>query len=86
MMNLTVWDEAGQPFWCVTAPVVIPNADEDEKSYDVDGESVSIRHQNGEGRVEIWLKRIGDEDEYSVASLVIYISVFKVNEHFGRNY
>ncbi|KAI7792813.1 putative F-box only protein 15 [Triplophysa rosa] len=86
MMNLTLWDEAEQPFWCVTAPVVIANADEDEVSYDVDGESVSILYHNEEGRVEIWLKRIEERDEYSVDSLVIYISVFKVNEHFGRSY
>lgn len=86
MMNLTLWDEAQQPFWCVTAPVVIADADEYEVSFDVDAESVLIFYHSEEGRVKIWLKRIKDRDEYSVDSLVIYIPVFRVNEHFGRNY
>ncbi|XP_055038469.2 F-box only protein 15 [Misgurnus anguillicaudatus] len=57
MMNLTVWDEAKQPFWCVTAPVVITKADQDVVSYDADGMNVTILYQDSEGKVEIRLRK-----------------------------
>lgn len=86
MMNLTVWDEAKQPFWCVSAPVVITKTDRDVVSYDADGLNVSILYQDTEGKVEIRLGQVEHKNEYIVVNLVIYISISKVNKHFGRDY
>ncbi|KAA0704803.1 F-box only protein 15 [Triplophysa tibetana] len=45
MMNLTLWDEAEQPFWCVTAPVVIADAEEDEDSALLKVGGINITHR-----------------------------------------
>ncbi|XP_048031344.1 F-box only protein 15 isoform X1 [Megalobrama amblycephala] len=86
MINLTVWDEAKQPFWCVSAPVVMTKANQDTVSYDFGGERFSILYQDSEGRVEMRLKQMEYKEQYFVVNLVIYISVAKVNKHFGRDY
>ncbi|XP_051538569.1 F-box only protein 15-like isoform X2 [Myxocyprinus asiaticus] len=86
MMNLTVWDEAMQPFWCVSAPVVMTKANQEVVSYDFDGESFSILYQDSGGRGEMRLKWVEDKEQYFVVNLVLYISISKVNKHFGRNY
>ncbi|XP_016142144.1 F-box only protein 15-like [Sinocyclocheilus grahami] len=86
MISLTVWDEAKQPFWCVSAPVVMTKASQDTVSYDFDGGSFSILYQDSEGRVEMRLKQMENKDQYFVVNLVIYIAVAKVNKHFGRDY
>lgn len=86
MISLTVWDEAKQPIWCVSAPVVITKVNQDTVSYDFDGASFSIVYQDSEGRVEMRLKQMEYKEQYFVVNLVIYISVAKVNKHFGRDY
>lgn len=86
MISLTVWDEAKQPFWCVSAPVVITKVNQDTVSYGFDGASFSILYQDSEGRVEMRLKQMEYKEQYFVVNLVIYISVAKVNKHFGRDY
>uniref|UniRef100_A0A671NL12 F-box protein 15 n=1 Tax=Sinocyclocheilus anshuiensis TaxID=1608454 RepID=A0A671NL12_9TELE len=86
MINLTVWDEAKQPFWCVSAPVVMTKASQDTVSYDFEGGSFSILYRDSEGRVEMRLKQMEYKEQYFVVNLVIYIAVAKVNKHFGRDY
>lgn len=86
MINLTLLDEAKQPFWCVSAPVVMTKANQDTVSYDYDGEGFSILYQDSEGRVEMRLKQMEYKEQYFLVNLMIYISVAKVNEHFGRDY
>jgi len=86
MINLTLWDEARQPFWCVSAPVVMTKANQDTVSYDYDGERFSIVYQDSEGRVEMGLKQMEYKQQYFLVNLMIYISVAKVNKHFGRDY
>ncbi|XP_026112428.1 F-box only protein 15 [Carassius auratus] len=86
MLSLTVWDEAKQPFWCVSAPVVMTEASQDTVSNDLDGGSFSILYQVSEGRVEMRLKEMERKEQYFVVNLVIYIAVAKVNKHFGRDY
>lgn len=86
MINLTLWDEAKQPFWCVSAPVVMTKANQDTVSYDYDGERFSILYQDSEGRVEMRLKQMEYKEQYFLVNLMIYISVAKVNKHFGRDY
>uniref|UniRef100_A0A8C1H9W3 F-box protein 15 n=1 Tax=Cyprinus carpio carpio TaxID=630221 RepID=A0A8C1H9W3_CYPCA len=76
MINLTVWDEAKQPFWFRMRAV----------SYDFDGGSFSILYQDSEGRVEMRLKQMEYKEQYFVVNLVIYIAVAKVNKHFRRDY
>uniref|UniRef100_A0A673G5B1 F-box protein 15 n=1 Tax=Sinocyclocheilus rhinocerous TaxID=307959 RepID=A0A673G5B1_9TELE len=84
MINLTVWDEANQPFWCVSAPVVMTKASQDTVSYDFEGGSFSILYRDSEGRVEMRLKQMEYKEQYFVVNLVIYIAVAKVNKHFGE--
>uniref|UniRef100_A0A673G641 F-box protein 15 n=1 Tax=Sinocyclocheilus rhinocerous TaxID=307959 RepID=A0A673G641_9TELE len=77
MINLTVWDEANQPFWCVSAPVVMTKASQDTVSYDFEGGSFSILYRDSEGRVEMRLKQMEYKEQYFVVNLVIYIAVAK---------
>ncbi|XP_072544704.1 F-box only protein 15 isoform X2 [Salminus brasiliensis] len=86
MLTLTVFDEAHLPFWCVSAPVAVTKSNQAEILYDCNGESFCIRYEDAEGRVEIELQQMEDQKQYFMVNLIIFLSVSKVNKHFGRDY
>ncbi|XP_017551633.2 F-box only protein 15 [Pygocentrus nattereri] len=86
MLTLTVFDEAQIPFWCVSAPVAMTTSEQAEVSYDCTGESFFVRYEDAEGKVEIELRWMEDHKQYFMVSLIIFLSISKVNKHFGRDY
>ncbi|XP_034015559.1 F-box only protein 15 [Thalassophryne amazonica] len=81
----TLLDEFHNPFWCFTAPVSMKLM-EKPVSYDYDGDHFLIHYQDSHGQVKmaiVWLK---EQKQFYLVSLVVYLSIHKVNVHFGRNY
>lgn len=85
-MNVTLRDEFGKPFWCVSS-LVSMRPQKLSVCYDRDGEHFLIHHQDSDGQVKMELVR-AEEQQHQVflVSLVVCVTVSKVNEHFGRNY
>ncbi|XP_068565595.1 F-box only protein 15 [Cebidichthys violaceus] len=85
IMSLTLLDEFKKPFWCVGSPVSM----EQEKtpvSYDYDGEHFLIHYQDSDGQVKMKLVWMKEQKQFVLISLVVYVTVCKVNTHFSRNY
>lgn len=84
-MTLTLLDEFQKPFWCVSSPVGIKAAG-NMLSYDYSGEHFLMEHQSSEGKVELKLVRLKEEQQFFLVSLVLYVPLLKVNEHFSTQY
>ncbi|XP_074478193.1 F-box only protein 15 [Sebastes fasciatus] len=85
IMNLTLLDEFRKPFWCVGSPVSM----EPEKtpvSYDYNGEHFLIHYQDSDGQLEMELVWMKEQKQFVLISLVVYVTVGKVNQHFSRDY
>ncbi|KAM3593411.1 uncharacterized protein V6R79_012480 [Siganus canaliculatus] len=85
IMSLTLLDEFGKPFWCVSSPVSsVPQ--KTSVSYDYDGDHFLMHYKDSDGQVKMELVRTGEEGKFFLISLVVYVAVSKVNEHFNRSY
>lgn len=85
IMSLTLLDEFKKPFWCVGSPVSM-EPEERPVSYDYDGEHFLIHYQDSDGQVTmkvVWMK---EQKQCVLISLVVCLTVGKVNKHFGRDY
>uniref|UniRef100_A0A665VKL8 F-box domain-containing protein n=1 Tax=Echeneis naucrates TaxID=173247 RepID=A0A665VKL8_ECHNA len=85
IMSLTLLDEFKKPFWCVSSPVSL-ELEKTSLSYDYDGEHFLIHYLDSDGQVKLKIGWIKEQQQSFVISLVIYVSVSKVNKHFGRHY
>ncbi|XP_008276725.1 F-box only protein 15 [Stegastes partitus] len=85
IMSLTLLDEFKKPFTCVTSPVAM-TLEKTPVSYDYDGEHYLIHHQDSDSQVKMELVRLKDQQHFVLVSLVVYLSVYSVNKHFGRDY
>lgn len=85
-MNVTLRDEFGKPFWCVSS-LVSMQPQKSSVCYDRVGEHFLIHHQDSDGQVKMELVRT-EEQQHQVflVSLVVCVTLDKVNEHFGRDY
>lgn len=55
--------------------------------YDRDGEHFLIHHQDSDGQVKMELIRTEEQQQkVFLVSLIVYVTVDKVNKHFGKNY
>lgn len=55
-------------------------------SYDYDGEHYLIHFKDSDGQVNMELVRMKEQKQFVLVSLVVYVSTFKVNKHFIREY
>ncbi|KAM3587676.1 uncharacterized protein V6R79_011634 [Siganus canaliculatus] len=85
IITLTLLDEFQKPFWCVSSPICVVRAQQ-TLSFDYGGEHFLMQHHSPEGRVEMKLVWLKEQKQFFLISLVVYISVAKVNEHFSRQY
>ncbi|XP_056290171.1 F-box only protein 15 [Pseudoliparis swirei] len=85
IMSLTLLDEFKKPFWCVCSPVSM-ELEKTPVSYDFDGEHFLIHHRDSDGQVKMNLVWMEEQRQLVLISLVVYVTVCKVNEHFSRNY
>lgn len=55
--------------------------------YDRDGEHFLIHHQDLDGQVKMELVRMEEpQQQVFLVSLIVCVTVDKINKHFGRNY
>ncbi|XP_011752388.2 F-box only protein 15 isoform X1 [Macaca nemestrina] len=86
MMDVTLLDEHGKPFWCFSSPVCMrsPATPADGPSFL--GQTYSVDYVDAEGRVHVELVWIRETEEYLIVNLVLYLSVAKINRWFGTEY
>ncbi|XP_049637621.1 F-box only protein 15 [Suncus etruscus] len=84
ILDATLLDECRRPFWCLSIPVCLVQAD--SKIPQLRGPTYSVDYADAEGRVHLellWLKETG---EFIIISLVLFLSIDKVNRWFGTCY
>ncbi|KAM9337212.1 F-box only protein 15 [Symphorus nematophorus] len=85
IMSLTLLDEFRKPFWCVSSPVSMM-LEKTPNSYDYDDEPYLIHYQDSDGQVKIKLAWMEEQKQFFIISLVVYLTVSKINKHFSRDY
>ncbi|XP_070709498.1 F-box only protein 15 [Pempheris klunzingeri] len=85
IMNLTLLEEYKKPFWCVSSPVSM-ELETTSVSYDYDGEHFLVHYQDSDGQVKMKLVLMKEQKRFFLLSLVVYVTVCKVNQHFSRDY
>ncbi|XP_038185317.1 F-box only protein 15 isoform X2 [Arvicola amphibius] len=85
-MDLTVLEEYRKPFWCVTSPVHLRSAPHPSDGPHFQGHTYYVDYMDPEGGVHAELLWIEETEEYFIVSLVLYLSVAKINHWFGTTY
>ncbi|XP_017674967.1 PREDICTED: F-box only protein 15 isoform X2 [Lepidothrix coronata] len=86
MMNLTLFDEIGEPFWCFSAPVCMELSSKTSGLYDYMGHIYTTNYADSEGKVCVKLVWLEETRQYIIVNLVLYVSTEKVNNWYGTNY
>ncbi|NXE21493.1 FBX15 protein, partial [Ardeotis kori] len=86
MMDVTLLDENGKPFWCFSAPVYMELSSKASSLYDYMGHIYTTHYADSEGKVCVELVWLEGTKEYFIVNLVLYISIQKVNNWYGTNY
>ncbi|XP_075824239.1 F-box only protein 15 isoform X2 [Microtus pennsylvanicus] len=85
-MDLTVLEEYRKPFWCVTSPVHLRSVPHPSDGPHFQGHTYYVDYMDPEGGVHAELLWIEETEEYFLVSLVLYLSVAKINHWFGTAY
>ncbi|KAM7123239.1 F-box only protein 15 isoform 2-T2 [Ciconia maguari] len=86
VMDVTLLDETGKPFWCFSAPVYMELSPKASSLYDYMGHIYTTDYADSEGKVCVELVWLEETKEYFIVNLVLYISTKKVNNWYGTNY
>ncbi|XP_062489076.1 F-box only protein 15 isoform X1 [Pezoporus occidentalis] len=86
VMDVTLLDETGKPFWCFSAPVCMDLSSKASGLYDYMGRIYTTDYADSEGKVYVELVWLEETKEYFIVNLVLYLSIKKVNDWFGTNY
>ncbi|XP_066102489.1 F-box only protein 15 isoform X1 [Saccopteryx bilineata] len=86
IMDVTLLDECGKPFWCFSSPVCMrPCPSPCDGPHSV-GQTYCIDYQDPSGAVRVELVWLEETEEYFVVSLELHLSVAGVNRWFGTQY
>lgn len=87
-MSLTLLEEHGKPFWCITTPVSIKvdKAHNAAVCYDYDSATYLMNYQDSDSQVKMKFAWLIEKQQFVLVSLTVYLSVKRVNEFFGREY
>ncbi|XP_028255721.1 F-box only protein 15-like isoform X2 [Parambassis ranga] len=85
IMTLTLLDEFKKPFWCVCSPVLNRLA-RSPHSVDYGGDHFEMEHFESDGQVKMKLVMLKEPQQFLLISLIVCVSVSKVNKHFSREY
>ncbi|XP_004862017.1 F-box only protein 15 isoform X3 [Heterocephalus glaber] len=85
-MDVTLLDEHRKPFWCLSSAVYMRPAVCPSDGPHFLGQTYYIDYKDVEGRVHAELVWIEETEEYFIVSLVLYLSVAKINHWFGTKY
>ncbi|XP_016069097.1 PREDICTED: F-box only protein 15 [Miniopterus natalensis] len=86
VMDVTLLDEYGKPFWCFSSPVCMRSSPSPSDGPHFVGPTYCIDYEDPAGRVHVELVWIEETEEYFMVSLVLYLSVAKINRWFGTQY
>uniref|UniRef100_F1SNL4 F-box protein 15 n=1 Tax=Sus scrofa TaxID=9823 RepID=F1SNL4_PIG len=86
IMDVTLLDEYGKPFWCFSSPVCIQSSSRPSDGPNFLGETYYVDYVDSEGKVHVELLWLQETEEYLIVSLVLYLRVAKVNHWFGTKY
>ncbi|XP_009946871.1 PREDICTED: F-box only protein 15 [Leptosomus discolor] len=86
LMDVTLLDETGKPFWCFSASVHVKLSSKASGLYDYTGPIYTTDYADSEGKVCAELVWLEETKEYFLVGLVLYISTTKVNNWYGTDY
>ncbi|XP_004422691.2 PREDICTED: F-box only protein 15 [Ceratotherium simum simum] len=86
IMDITLLDEYRKPFWCFSSPVCVRSSPRPSDGPDFLGQTYYVDYVDSEGKVHVELLWIEETEEYFIVSLVLYLSVAKINHWFGTEY
>ncbi|XP_068419205.1 F-box only protein 15 isoform X2 [Eschrichtius robustus] len=86
IMDLTLLEEYGKPFWCFSSPVCMRPSPGPSDGPTFLGETYRVDYADAEGRVHLELVWIEETGEYFIVSLALYLRVAKINHWFGTKY
>ncbi|XP_037661803.1 F-box only protein 15 isoform X1 [Choloepus didactylus] len=86
VMDLTLLDESGKPFWCFSSPVCMRSPPRPSEGPNFLGQEYYVDYLDSAGKVHLELVWIEETEEYFIVDLALYLSVAKVNHWFGTKY
>lgn len=86
ILDLTVFDEFDQPFWCVSHPVKVTKDEISERSLLYHGEPYSLHYMDEEGSVHLQVISDEDQEKEIVTMATIHINVKTINSWFSTAY
>ncbi|XP_047553084.1 F-box only protein 15 isoform X5 [Lutra lutra] len=85
IMDVTLLDEYGKPFWCFSSPVCMRSSGPSDGPNFL-GQTYCVDYVDLEGKVHVELVWIKETEEYFIVSLVLYLRTAKINQWFGTAY
>lgn len=85
-MDVTLLDEYGKPFWCFSSPVCMRSSPNLSDGPYFVGPTYCVDYEDSTGTVHVELVWIEETEEYFIVSLVLYLSIAKINHWFGTQY
>ncbi|XP_004745693.1 F-box only protein 15 isoform X2 [Mustela putorius furo] len=85
IMDVTLLDEYGKPFWCFSSPVCMRSSGPSDGPNFL-GQTYCVDYVDSEGKVHVELVWIKETEEYFIVSLVLYLRTAKINQWFGTAY
>eukprot|EP00071_Canis_lupus_P024895 XP_013977446.1 F-box only protein 15 isoform X3 [Canis lupus familiaris] len=85
IMDITLLDEYGKPFWCLSSPVCMRSSVPSDGPNFL-GQTYCVDYVDSEGKVHVELVWIKETEEYFIVSLVLYLKIAKINHWFGTAY
>ncbi|NWS74024.1 FBX15 protein, partial [Crotophaga sulcirostris] len=86
VMDVTLLDDTGKPFWCFSAPAYIKLSSKTSSLFGYMSHIYTTNYEDAEGKVCVELVWLEETKEYFIVNLVLYISIKKVNQWYGTNY
>ncbi|XP_064599123.1 F-box only protein 15-like [Liolophura sinensis] len=86
ILDMTILDEQGHPFWCLSSPVSLQSTSEGLSfDYSSDG-CCCIKYVEPKGKVVMELNWSPDREQYFVTRLLVAVSLQAINDWFGTLY
>ncbi|XP_012881562.1 PREDICTED: F-box only protein 15 [Dipodomys ordii] len=86
ILDVTLLDEKRKPFWCFSSPVCMRPVTCPSDGPTFLGHTYYVDYKDEVGKVHAELVWIEETEEYFIVSLVLYLSVAKINYWFGTDY
>ncbi|XP_053520336.1 F-box only protein 15 isoform X2 [Artibeus jamaicensis] len=86
IMDVTLLDEYGKPFWCFSSPVCMRASPGPRDGPGSTGPTSCIDYEDAAGAVHMDLARIEETGEHFIVGLELRLSLAKINRWFGTHY